>query len=345
MRSSNSRHPHEEKKMKKIKITAFASRPDEAPSFARLEKELNLDVTHVKAGLSLDSVAVAEGSDGVTFLGNCDVSAPVLEKLASMGIKYAASRSAGYNNVDIETAKRLGIHVSNARYSPDCVADFSLMLALMVNRRIMVALKRNICNDFSFPGIMGREMKNMTVGVMGTGRIGRSVVRDYTGFGCRIIACDVFQSPEVAAYATYVDKETLFKEADIISLHMPLNDQTRHLINEKSIAMMKDGVVIVNAARGELIDTDALIAGLKSRKVGGAGLDVVEGELGIYHTDRRLSGIDNDRLAILISLDNVVTTGHIAFYTEQAVDDMVYCGLNSIVQFITTGKADCEVTC
>lgn len=330
--------------MKKIKITAFASRPDESPSFERLEKEMDLDVTHVKAGLSLDSIAAAEGSDGVTFLGNCDVSAPVLEKLASMGITYAASRSAGYNNVDVAAAKRLGIHVSNARYSPDCVADFALMLALMVNRRVIVALKRNVSNDYSFPGIMGQEMKNMTVGVMGTGRIGKSVIRNYSGFGCRIIAYDVFQDSDAAVHATYVDKETLFREADIISLHMPLNDQTHHIIDGQSIGMMKKGVKIINTARGELIDTDALIAGLKSRRIGGAGLDVIEGELGIYHTDCRLSGVDHDRMAILKGLDNVVLTGHMAFYTDQAVDDMVYCGLNSLVQFVTTGKADCEVT-
>lgn len=330
--------------MNKIKITAFACRPDEAPSFERLEKELHVEVSHVQGSLSLATVDAAKGSDGVTFLGNCDMSAPVLERLAAMGIKYAASRSAGYNNVDIEAAKRLGIHVSNARYSPDCVADFSLMLALMVNRRVMVALRRNVCNDYSFPGIMGQEMKNMTVGVMGTGRIGKSVVRDYSGFGCRILAYDIYQDDEVKQHATYVDLDTLLGESDIISLHMPLNEQTQHIINAQSIAKMKDGVKIINAARGELIDTDALIAALKSRKVGGAGLDVVEGELGIYHTDRRLLGVDNDRIAILKALDNVVMTGHMAFYTDQAVDDMVFCGLNSLVQFVNTGTADCEVT-
>lgn len=330
--------------MDSIKVTAYASRPDEQASFTRLGKQLDLDITYVKGSLSLETVEEARGSQGVTILGNCDASKPVLEALAAMDVKFVASRSAGYNNIDLDAAKRLGIRVSNARYSPNCVADFALMLALMLNRRVLVALKRNIGNDYSLPGIQGQEMKNMTVGVMGTGRIGKTVIDNYSGFGCKILAYDVYQNEAVKGHATYVDLDTLLSESDIISLHMPLTEETYHIINKETLAKTKQGVKIINTARGELIDTQALIDSLKSKHVAGAGLDVLEGELGIYHTDNRIRGIVNDQIAILKSLDNVVATGHMAFYTDQAVDDMVACGLNSLSQFIRTGSCDCEVS-
>jgi D-lactate dehydrogenase len=330
--------------METIQITAFAYRPDEQASFERIERELDLSVKYVPKNLSLETVEEARGSKGVTILGNCDASAPVLEALAAMGIRFVSSRSAGYNNVDMEAAKRLGIRVSNARYSPSCVADFALMLALMVNRRVMVALKRNVGNDYSLMGIRGEEMKNMTVGVMGTGRIGRTVIDSYSGFGCEILAYDAFENEAVRKVATYVDLDTLLSRSDIVTLHMPLTGETRHIIDRDAIAKMKDGAKIINTARGELVDTQALIEGLKSGKLGGAGLDVIEGELGIYHNDRRMQGVVNDRIAILKSLQNVVLTGHMAFYTDQAVDDMVFCGLNSLSQFLREGTCDCEVT-
>ncbi|AEV30071.1 lactate dehydrogenase-like oxidoreductase [Sphaerochaeta pleomorpha str. Grapes] len=330
--------------MDTVKVTAYASRPDEQASFIRLGKQLDLDIKYVKGNLSFETAEEASGSQGVTILGNCDASEPVLEALAAMGVKFVASRSAGFNNIDLVAAKRLGIRVSNARYSPNCVADFALMLALMVNRRVMVALKRNVGNDYSLPGIQGQEMKNMTIGVMGTGRIGKTVIDNYSGFGCKILAYDTYQNDAVKERATYVDLDTLLSESDIISLHMPLNDETYHIINKETLAKTKQGVKIINTARGELVDTQALIDSLKAKHVAGAGLDVLEGELGIYHTDNRLCGIANDHIAILKSLDNVVATGHMAFYTDQAVDDMVACGLSSLSQFIRTSCCDCEIS-
>ncbi len=327
----------------KIKITAYASRPDEKASFDLYEEKLNLDITYVNASLSLDTVSKAEGSIGVTVLGNCDCSKPVLEELSKLGVKYLASRSAGYNNIDVEAAKSLNIKVSNAQYSPNCVADFAIMLALMINRKVLMCLKRNVAHDFSLPGLQGQEMKNMTVGVIGTGRIGKAVVKNYSGFGCKILGYDLYQDEEMKKYLTYVDLDTLISNSDIITLHTPLFDSTYHMINKESIAKMKKGVKIVNAARGELIDTDALIEGLSSKHIAGAGLDVLEGELGVFHSDCRMTGMSNKNIAILKSLDNVVLTNHLAFYTDQAVEDMVYCGLNSLAQFVNTGSADFEI--
>ncbi|MGD1823164.1 MAG: D-isomer specific 2-hydroxyacid dehydrogenase family protein [Pleomorphochaeta sp.] len=327
----------------KYKITAFASRPDERGSFDLFEEKLNLDINHVSNQLSLDVVSQAKGSIGVTVLGNCDCSRPVLEELSKLGVKFLASRSAGYNNIDVEAAKDLGIKISNSQYSPNCVADFAIMLALMLNRKVITGLKRNIANDYSLPGLQGHEMKNMTVGVIGTGRIGQAVIKNYSGFGCKIIGYDLYENEEMKKYISYVDLDYLLENSDIITLHTPLFDSTYHMINKESISKMKKGVKIINTARGELVDTEALIEGLKTKHIGAAGLDVLESEKGIFHTDCRLKGMVNEQISILKSLDNVVLTNHFAFYTDQAVEDMVYCGLNSLYQFITTGTADFQI--
>jgi D-lactate dehydrogenase len=327
----------------KIKITAFASRKDERVSFDLFEEKLNLDINHVSESLSLDVVDQAAGSEGITILGNCNCKKPVLEALSKLGVKYVASRSVGYNNIDMVAAKELNIKVSNSLYSPNSVAEFAIMLGLMVNRKVVAGLKRNICNDFSFMGLQGHEMKNMTVGVIGTGRIGQTVIKGYSGFGCKIIGYDIYENEDMKKYMTYVDLDYLLKNSDIITLHTPLFDSTYHMINKESIAKMKKGVKIINTARGELIDTKALIEGLKSEQIGAAGLDVLESEYGIFHSDCRMKGIVNEEIAFLKAQENVVLTGHFAFYTDQAVEDMVHCGVNSLSQFITTGTADFEI--
>lgn len=326
-----------------MKVIAYACRPDEKPGFDKFTSELNMEVTYVKESLSLENVHLCEGFEAVTILGNCNAGREVLEKLKKLGVKYLASRSAGYNNIDVDAAKQLGIRISNAAYSPNCVADFAVMLALMVNRRVTDALKRNVAKDYSLPGLMGQELRNQTIGVIGTGRIGQSVIKNFSGFGCKILGYDLYENEEMKDYIDYVELDTLFSKADIITLHTPLFESNYHLINKETIAKMKDGVKIINTARGELINTVDLIDGLKSGKIGGAGLDVLESELGIFHHDCRVSGVQNEQLAILNQLSNVVITGHFAFYTDQAVLDMVECGLRSLYDFMTYGDSRLEI--
>lgn len=326
-----------------MNIIAYACRPDEKSGFDKFTKELNINVTYVKESLSLENAHLSEGFEGVTILGNCNASKEVLEKLHDLGVKYLASRSAGYNNIDVETAKTLGIRISNATYSPNCVADFAVMLALMVNRRAIEVIKRNNAHDYSLPGLMGQELRNQTVGVIGTGRIGQAAIKNFSGFGCKILGYDMYPNDEMKQYIDYVDLDTLLEQSDIITLHAPLFESNYHLINKESIAKMKNGVKIINTARGELIHTEDLIAGLKSGKIAGAGLDVLESELGIFHSDCRLTGVNNDNLAILKQLNNVIVTNHVAFYTDQAVLDMVECGLRSLYNFITTNESQWEI--
>lgn len=326
-----------------MKIIAYAYRPDEALAFEKFSKELNLDVTCIKEGLSPENAHLADGIEAVSILGNCNAKRETLEKLSKGGTKYLASRSTGYNNIDMEAAKEFRIKVSNATYSPNSVADFATMLALMLNRRVIETLKRSVGNDYSLAGLMGNELHNQVVGVIGTGRIGQSVVKNFSGFGCKIIAYDLYPNEEMKKYVEYVDLGTLLSKADIITIHTPLFESNYHLINKETISKMKDGVKIINTARGELINTFDLIEGLKSGKIGGAALDVIENELGILHNDCRLKIINHDEFAILRNLPNVILTPHLAFYTDQAVSDMVECALRSLHSFLTNDNSSWEI--
>lgn len=327
-----------------MKIIAYAYRLDEKLAFEKFSKELNLEVTYVSETLSVENAGLAKGIEAVAILGNCNASREVLEILHKCGVKYLASRSAGYNNIDLDCAKELGIRVSNASYSPNSVADFASMLALMLNRRVIESIKRSHGQDYTLKGLMGSEMHNQTVGIIGTGRIGQSVIKNFSGFGCKILAYDVYPNESMKEYVEYVDLDTLYSNADIISLHVPLFKGNYNLINKESISKMKDGVKIINTARGELIDIHAVIEGVKSGKIGGLGLDVIENEVGIFHRDCRCLAIDHDQLAILKSLPNVIITPHFAFYTDQAVSDMVECGLKSLHSFLLKGSSDFELT-
>jgi D-lactate dehydrogenase len=213
------------------------------------------------------------------------------------------------------------------------------MLMLMSVRKMKRIMQREEINDFSLPGIQGRELPNFTVGVIGTGRIGRSVIRDLSGFGCRIYAYDLYENETVKQYASYVTLEELYEKCDMITLHMPLNAENTHMIDAAAIKKMKDGVVIINTARGGLIDTKALIGGLESGKIGAAGLDVIEDEFGMYYFDRKSDVLSKRDLYILRGFPNVIVTPHMAFYTDQAVSDMVRHSMESCL-LREAGKED-----
>ena len=218
------------------------------------------------------------------------------------------------------------------------------MMMLMCLRQYKQALWRGQVNDFSLAGLMGREMKDLTVGVMGTGRIGAQIIRELSGFGCRILAYDVKKNPAVTPPAIYVDLDTLYAESDIITLHMPLFDSTREIINRESIRKMKKGVVIINCARGELADMEALIEGIESEHIGALGIDTAEGEEKIIHQDHKTDILADRNWFYLHQFRNVIMTQHMAFYTDAAVESMVKCGILGIYQMITAGSCDTELT-
>jgi lactate dehydrogenase-like 2-hydroxyacid dehydrogenase len=325
-----------------MKITAYETRKDEKQVFMQLAEEHNLEITYLEEALTASTVHLAAGTEGVTILGG-KVDEEILRNLKELNISYIATRTVGYNNIDLDSAKALGIHVSNASYGPEGVADYTIMLILMSLRKYKQAMFRGNVNDYSLNGLQGREMKDLTIGILGTGRIGARVIESLSGFGCKIIAYDTFQNHAVKHIAKYVTLEELYEQADVISLHIPLFESTLQIINKESLSQMKDGVVLINCSRGELMNSPALIDAIEHEKIGALALDVFENEAGIYHFDRRTEIIKNREMAYLRQFPNVIMTQHMAFYTDAAVQSMVNCGVTNLVSFITTGTADNQI--
>lgn len=326
-----------------MRTIAFAVRNDEVDAFERFSSELVFEVKLVEDKLSLDNVELTKGYEAVVFFGMCDLSSPVLYALKANGVKYIASRSAGYNNVDMEVAKELGIKVSNGSYSPNCVADYTVMLILMAIRKMKAIMKRVEMNDYSLPGIQGKEMHNLTFGIIGTGSIGQVVASNLSGFGGRILAYNTSEKEAIMDIVNYVSLETLLSEADVITLHLPLLESTKYILNADTLAKTKEGVVIINTARGELIDTKVLIDFVDKGHVSAVAIDVLENELGIFHHDHRLNHVAHHELAILQSYNNVIVSPHSSFYTDQAVSDMVEVGLRSAHSFLENDSSPYEV--
>ena len=248
-------------------------------------------------------------------------------------MKAICCRSIGYDHIDLEKARELGMKISNADYPPEGVANFAIMLMLMSLRKAGHILKRGEAQDYSLQGKIGRDISTCTVGVIGTGRIGRTVLQHLSGFGCRLLAYDLYPNDEVKKIAEYVPLETLLAESDVITLHTNATEENHHLIDTKAIERMKPGVTIINTARGKLIDSDALLKALESGQVGAASLDVLENENGLYYYDRMGDVIPNTELAALRAMPNVLLTDHTAFYTYEAVKSMVLSVLESAAAF------------
>lgn len=300
----------------KTKVTVYNYREfDEKNWFEKFSRELGLELVVCADAPNVQNAKLAEGSKCIDIVTS-PLDKELLECFYGYGVRYITTRTIGYDHIDVEAAKELGMKVANAPYGPNGVADYTLMLMLMSIRKMKCIMQRNIVQDYTLKGIQGRELRDLTVGVIGTGRIGKTVIQNLSGFGCKIIAYDLYQNEKVKEYAEYVDLDTMWWEADLITLHAPLTDDNFHLINRVTIAKMKEGVVIVNTARGGLIDTKALIDGIESGKIGAAGLDVIEDEFNLYYYDRKSDVLANRELGLLKSYPNVTVSHHMAFYTD-----------------------------
>ncbi len=313
-----------------MKILAYEVRPDEREIMESAALEYGVSLVMTSAVPSMQNVEMTESVDGVTTLGQGKINAELLEKWYENGVRFLSTRTIGYDHIDLTCAEKLGIGICNANYAPNGVADFTVMLMLMCLRNYKQALWRGQVNDFALNGLQGREMRELTVGIMGTGSIGTQVMRNLSGFGCRMLCFDVRENDDAKKLGRYVDRDTLFRESDIITLHMPLLDSTYHIIDRAAIAKMKDGVVIINCARGELTETEALVEGIETEKIGALGLDALEGEEGVIHSDHRIDILANRNLFYLRQFRNVVMTPHMAFYTDAATRSMVECGIYGI---------------
>ena len=326
-----------------MKIKMYEVREDEKKAIERVAEELGADVSISSNILTPQEAESLRGIDGVSILGRTTVNKELLDGLKKAGVGYVSTRTVGYNHMDVAYAAEVGIRLCNANYPPYGVAEFTIMLMLLALRKYKPAMWRQGVNDYSLSGLQGREIRNMTVGVMGTGKIGRAVIKDLGGFGCRILAYDPYPAEDLKNTVEYVDGGTLLRTSDIITLHIPLMESTRHMINREAIAKMKTGVVIINASRGELTDIEALTEGIETEKIGALAMDVFEDENGIYHESRINDIIRNRKMAYIRQFPNVVLTQHMAFYTDANTDSMVECGIRGIVEMKEKGSCASEL--
>ncbi len=317
-----------------MKIAFFDTKPYDKQAFESIEQN-GIEFKFYDTKLNIDTVNLAHGCDAVCIFVNDTADAAVIDRLYELGVKIIALRCAGYNNVDLNHAYGK-IHVVHVpAYSPYAVAEHAMAMLLTSIRRIHKAYIRTKDFNFSLGGLTGFDLHGKTVGVIGTGKIGRVFIDIASGFGMKVLAFDKFPANDINA--EYVSLDTLFAESDIISLHCPLTPETHHIIGQASIDKMKKGVMILNTSRGALIDTDALLEGIKSRKIGGACLDVYEEESDIFFEDFSGHIIDDDTLARLISMPNVIVTSHQAFLTNEALSNIADTTLSNIKEMQNTG--------
>ena len=317
------------------KIAFFGAKPYDIASFDKVNEKYNYDIRYYKGHLNPNNVVLTQDTDVVCIFVNDTADAAVIDAMVDNGVKLLALRCAGFNNVDLKAAKGKLPVVRVPAYSPYAVAEYSLALMLSLNRKIHRAYWRTRDGNFSLNGLMGFDMHGKTIGIIGTGKIAKILIRLLKGFGMRILAYDLFPDMKFAGEEgiSYVSLDELYRESDIISLHCPLTDQTKYMIDKDSIDKMKEGVMIINTGRGQLINTNDLIEGLKEKKIAAAGLDVYEEEGEYFYEDKSDKIIDDDVLARLLSFNNVIVTSHQAFFTKEALHNIAETTLQNIEDF------------
>jgi D-lactate dehydrogenase len=309
-----------------MRVQVFSTKPydrrylDAANARARPD-QVSHGLAYVEARLSAQTVALAQGADAVCVFVNDEVDAHVLGELVQRGVRLVALRCAGFNNVDLAAARDLGVAVARVpAYSPNAVAEHTIALLLALNRGIHRAYNRVREGNFSLEGLIGFDLAGRTVGIIGTGRIGEIVARILIGFGCRVLAHDPFPNPAIQAMGVrYVPLDELLSQSDVVTLHCPLTPATRHLVDDEALARMRPGAMLLNTSRGAIVDTRAVIAALKSGRLGSLGIDVYEEEAELFFEDLSSRFIDDDVFARLLTFPNVLVTGHQGFLTDEAL--------------------------
>lgn len=322
-----------------IKIAFFDAKPYDIAFFDAENKKYGFEIKYFESRLSFDTALLAAGFDAVCVFVNDHLDAATIDRLYDQGLRLAVLRCAGFNNVDVEAAKGKLTVLRVPAYSPHAVAEYALALILTLNRKTHKAYQRTRENNFRINGLLGFDLCGKTIGIIGTGKIGLTFIEVLSGLGMRILAYDSFPNAELQEkYGfTYADLDTLYQESDIISLHCPLTDQTYHMINEESLSKMKDGIMLINTGRGALIDSKALIAALKSKKIGSAALDVYEEEENYFFEDISDEVMEDDTLARLLSFNNVLITSHQGFFTKEAEQNIAAVTLKNVDAFFHRG--------
>ena len=310
-------------------ITIYGCGQDEAALFREMAPRLGVVPTITEAAVSEANIGLALGNRCISIGHKTQVTTSTLLALSEAGVTYISTRSVGYNHIDVNYAESVGISVETVAYSPDSVADYTLMLMLMAVRHAKSVIRRTDVHDYRLNDVRGKELRDLTIGVIGTGRIGAAVMDRLRGFGCRMLAHD--KRPRTAA--EYLPLDELLQQSDVVTLHTPLNAETHHLLDRRRIEQMKRGALVINTGRGSLLDTEALVPALESGRVGGAALDVLEGEEGIFYADCRSRPLDGTPLLRLQGLPNVIISPHTAYYTDHALRDTVENSITNCLKF------------
>ncbi|AYN06504.1 2-hydroxyacid dehydrogenase [Flavobacterium sp. 140616W15] len=324
------------------KITFFSAQPYDKTFFNKHNCEFGFDLEFFETQLNKHTVNLIQSSNIICVFVNDIVDEAVIKQLAEKGVKIIALRCAGFNNVNLEVAKKYGIHVCRVpAYSPEAVAEHAMAMILTLNRKTHKAYNRVREQNFSLNGLLGFDLNGKTIGIIGTGNIGKAFSKIVKGFGCKILAYDIVANPEMEKDGVvFTDLQTVFKESDIISLHCPLNEKTKHIINKDSLIHMKNNVMIINTSRGALIETGSVIEALKEGKVGYLGIDVYEQEEKLFFRDLSEDIIKDDAIQRLMSFPNVLVTAHQAFFTSEALTQIVLVTYNNIKELLI--KKDIE---
>lgn len=325
-----------------MKIAFFSSKPYDKTFFEAENKNYGFELNFYETHLGPHIVNAIEDEQAVCVFVNDKVNRQVIEILAKKGVKIIALRCAGFNNVDLEAAKEFGIKICRVpAYSPEAVAEHTMAMLLTLNRKTHKAYNRVREQNFALNGLLGFNLFQKTIGIVGTGKIGKAFVNIAKGFGCKIIAYDLYPDQELMNNGVeYVELDKLFKSSDIISLHCPLTPENHYMINQETIAMMKDGVTIINTSRGGLINTHEAIEALKNHKIGYLGIDVYEQEEKLFFKDLSAEIIQDDMIQRLMSFPNVLVTAHQAFFTQEALEQISEITMRSISEIKEKGSTD-----
>lgn len=315
-----------------MKIFIYSCRQDERPLFEQYAKKWNLSLDYCPVQPGSDNWQLAKGHEAISVVGT-RISDEILRHFAEEGVRMISCRCIGLDHLNVSLAEQLGMKVTNITYSPNAVADYAIMLMLMCLRKEKYILERYAVHDYSLACNRGRELRDMTVGIVGGGRIGRTVMEEIRGFGCRFLVYDKYERDDVREYASYVSFEDLLQQSDLISFHAPGTAETHHMLNMDTVKLLKPGAIIVNTSRGSNIDNKALIYGIENGIISAAGLDVIDHEPEVYNIDHKDAIPTDHDVAVLESFPNVIITPHTAFFTDHAVRDMIEHALENICSY------------
>lgn len=327
-----------------MRMLVIGHREGETWIFEKFNKALKYEISYTYDILNMSNVEMTRGYDAICITVNSVITQEVAKCLSEFGVKYILNKLAGKDNLDLEAIHKHGLKAAYVPYySPNAVSEHTVMLILAALRNLKLQLHRIDQHNFSIRGLQGRELRNMTVGVIGTGRIGCSTIRNLSGFGCRILVNGHSEKKEIKSFASYVPLEELLKKSDIIVFHCPLTDDTYHLINDKTISMLKDGVCLINTARGGILDTRAVFNALKVGKISTIAIDVYEEENAILRKDMYSKELGNKEFEELLTMENVIYTTHTAFYTDEAISNMIETTFENLHEYETSACCKNEV--